>query len=254
VGKPELLFEYGSWISSLRWSPDGEAAVLAATDEGDKFDDIYVVDAKGQLLKQITRTPYWEGFPTWLPDGQHVAYKTCNEGNCAYARVGLNGNDFSQILNINHLSVGSFSWSPDGKQVAFDATIMEPFSGIFVANPDGSDLVRLTDPGNYDQQTPVYSPDGEWIAYIAYSDPGDKSSDIYKFHPDGTGLVNLTNGLNPRQENLALSPIGDWIAFNGCQSYVRCDLYIIKSDGSVNINLSQGEDWVLLGWRAFWTP
>jgi len=254
IGKPELLFEYGKMISALLWSPDGTKAVIAALDENSGWDDIFLIDAKGQLVKQLTQTTTFEGGPTWLPDGKHISYVGCADGRCNYVKVDLNGNNPFLMLDTDYLTVNTISWFPDGNKVAFSGAISEPFSGIFVANPDGSELIRLTDPKNYNQYTPTISPDGKLIAFIRYNDPGDERADIILVHPDGSGEINLTKGKTTILRNLAWSPLEDWIAYNSCSDYGRCELFIIKSDGTLNINLSQGAEWELLGWRLIWAP
>ena len=57
------------------------------------------------------------------------------------------------------------SWSPDGRQVAFDWTgEAHNNRDIYIVQPGSSQLLRLTaDPGK--DFRPVWSPDGRWIAY-----------------------------------------------------------------------------------------
>jgi len=254
IGKPELLFEFGARISALQWSPDGAKAVIAALDENSGRDDIFLIDAKGQLIKRITQTSTVEGDPTWLPDANHISYVGCVDGKCNYVKVDLDGNDASLLLNMDNLNVEALSWSPDGKKIVFAGTILEFYSKIFIVNPDGSDLTRLSAQETYRHFLPQFSPDGKWIAYGQDNDQGGELSDIFLIHPDGSGEINLTKGVMPTQGKFAWSPIGDWISYNGCFYLGGCELFIIKPDGTENINLSQGADWELLGWRLFWAP
>jgi Tol biopolymer transport system component len=64
-----------------------------------------------------------------------------------------------------------------------------PGYDIFTANPDGSDLKRLTDTPGYDAEATV-SVDQQWIVFTSVRD-GD--IELYKMKPDGTGVTRLTH-------------------------------------------------------------
>lgn len=56
------------------WSPDGSQLVYAAIDEG-VVNDLFVVDARqGAVPRRLTQEPYWKHTPTFLADGQWIAY------------------------------------------------------------------------------------------------------------------------------------------------------------------------------------
>jgi Tol biopolymer transport system component len=257
VGEPEVLFKYDSPITSLKWSPDGQKAVLAALSEGGQ-DDIFVYDLKNNQATQITKNVEYEGNPAWVPNEDKIEFEACREGSCKIVRTDVDGTNPLTVLVDNNISSDLFlielSRSSDGRKIAFRGSILEPYSGIFIANQDGTGMMRLTNSDSFNNYSPVFSPDGKWIAFIQDFDPNPDRSDIFLIHPDGTAERNLTNGLTPTQMFLDWSPVGDWIAFNGCITFNRCDLFIIKPDGLTSINLSKGKDWKLLGWRAYWAP
>jgi Tol biopolymer transport system component len=66
-------------------------------------------------------------------------------------------------------------------------------TGIHLANPDGSRLKLLTANGD----SPAWSPDGRWIAFI-------RTGDVWIIRPDGTGAQRITR--TPQEES---SP--DWL-------------------------------------------
>ncbi len=68
------------------------------------------------------------------------------------------------------------TWSPDGRQVAFEwnGETREHYD-LYVLQPGSSHTLRLTaDPG--DNVNPAWSPDGRWIAYVNRASRGDRSS------------------------------------------------------------------------------
>jgi Tol biopolymer transport system component len=107
---------------------------------------------------------------------------------------------------------GFSDWSPDGTRIAFD---FEDDTGVHIAtmNADGTDRRVLTDaPGV--QETPEWSPDGEWITY-AEMDASllpDFRLSIWVIRADGTGARRVTSGgfdVEP-----VFSPDGTRIAFS----------------------------------------
>jgi hypothetical protein len=85
----------------------------------------------------------------------------------------------------------SFSWSPDGERIAIAID-----GDIYVVNADGSGLYAITndgwDPYEYD---PVWSPDGNEIAYVSGSE-GWSSDRIYRVNaaePSNKQLISEVN-------------------------------------------------------------
>jgi len=71
--------------------------------------------------------------------------------------------DNSELMDVSQ-SVGSFSWSPDGKTLAFTASIDGVSSDLYVYDVDEKAISRLTrGPGQ--AYSPIWSPDGRWIVH-----------------------------------------------------------------------------------------
>lgn len=93
---------------------------------------------------------------------------------------------------------------------------------IYVMNPDGTDVKRLTtDPAV--QTRPAWSPDGTKIAFGKQDANGD--SEIYVMNADGSGITNLTGTAGGGKP--AWSPDSTMIAF------VRgSEVYVMNADGT----------------------
>jgi Tol biopolymer transport system component len=64
---------------------------------------------------------------------------------------------------------------------------------VYMMNKDGSNLAQFSDGNN--SQGASFSPDGEWVAFTAYTDVANKdlsSCEIYIMRVDGTDLRRLT--------------------------------------------------------------
>lgn len=68
--------------------------------------------------------------------------------------------DGSASTRISEQFWGSFDWSPDGRRIAYS------YQGdIFVADPDGTNAVNVTDTPGISETDPAWSPDGREIAF-----------------------------------------------------------------------------------------
>lgn len=126
---------------------------------------------------------------------------------------------FPEDSPVHHSRI---AFSPDGTRIAFD-NLLEGEYGIETADPDGSDIVRLTDGLNDSWAT--WSPDGTKILFSSTRyDPSIEQcipgfphehgcpTDIFLMDVDGSNVVRLTD--DPASEYQPMwSPDGRRIAF-----------------------------------------
>jgi TolB protein len=77
-------------------------------------------------------------------------------------------------------------WSPDGTRLIFQSAVEASAEGSDLATcgADGSDLVMLTQTSS-NELTPIWSPDGSTIAFVADYDGG---YDLYVMDADGSNV------------------------------------------------------------------
>ena len=61
-------------IWSPVWSPDDKQIAFSGTHGG--ITDLYIVDANGKNLRQLTNDEYGDLQPAWSPDGKRLAFAT----------------------------------------------------------------------------------------------------------------------------------------------------------------------------------
>ena len=122
------------------WSPDGQWIAY-----GTRTSQIRIVDASGLDDAPVTE----EGFGqkvTWSPDGDRLAI----QGDRDIFVVNADGSDLTNISS-HPARDRSPSWSPDGQWIAFTSDRAGPNGAVYVMRPDGTDVIRITDPeqGSY---------------------------------------------------------------------------------------------------------
>ncbi len=109
------------------WSPDGSR--IAFTVEQPRGGGIYVMRADGSRVRRVAAGGHGA---VWSPDGTKIAFLATG-----IQIVHADGTHLVALPPSAHLGL---SWSPDSKLLAF----VGPTPGdVFVARPDGTDVVRI---------------------------------------------------------------------------------------------------------------
>ncbi len=211
------------------WSPDGHRVV--AVGYHGQTSSIYVFDADGRNLARLTNTPgVWDSEPTWSRDGSMIAFTRVYPAQHRRSEIWMMHPDGSDQRWIGAEGFAA-RWSPDGMRLIYQSILGELAGGqsdIRTCAVDGSDVQDLTQtPGN--ELTPVWSPDGSQIAFVADSD-GD--FDIFVMNADGTNQRRLSENdvgdFAPRW-----SPDGSRIAFSSDSSgNGDWEVYVVGADGA----------------------
>jgi Tol biopolymer transport system component len=173
---------------SPAWSPDGQQ--IAFVSERDGVPQIYVMRADGEDVRRLTQTETVETQPAWSPDGRLIAFVSDRDGNPEIYLMNADGTDPRRLTDDPALD-STPRWSPNSKRLLFVSERENASLQIFSMNSEGKDVRLITavyaaDARNF---APVWSPDGEWIAFTT---DRDGYQEIYAVRADGSGLRNLT--------------------------------------------------------------
>ena len=247
------------------WSPRGNQIAF----ERDIYKGVFVtravivtMDADGSGLHVLTPTGF-NGRPSWAPSGKQIAYSTLQYGKQATVSVmAANGTGVKPVMSIplpektfqakGGKGLGSPTFSPDGKRIAFIWSKKAGAAAIYTINASGGGLKQVTPWRKGGLADKIdWSPDGSRIAFSSpgFGDVPGTSSNVFTVRPDGTGLVKLTKSSGGEINNGldSWSPDGKKIAFvsNPTGTYA---IYVMNANGSGVTQVTHGPE----AHRAAW--
>ena len=187
--------------------------------------DIRVVNPDGSGGRGLTSSGD-ALMPRWHPGGDGIAYLSRASGTAVIRVMNVDRSGGMQITPDGE-DVLQFSWSPDGREILYAVKTPKTSSGevsfeIRIVNADGSNMRRLASE-NIDT-APVWSPDGEEIAFYSQS---RLPSSVWVMDDRGSDLQPLVPGYDFRMHQW--SPDGQKIAVsNGNDIFV-----VIRDDPAV---------------------
>jgi len=249
VGDPQRSPD-GKWVAYVVGTVDVEK------DKRDS--DLWMVSWDGAQTVRLTSGPDSESSPRWSPDGRYLAFLASRgtedekkKGSQIWLLDRLGGE--AQKLTEIEGGVSDYSWSPDSKKFVFIKGDKDPadepekmegwkrktappividryhfkqdregylkrfYNHVCVFDIAGKKLEQITG-GQFDDSSPVWSPDGTRIAFVSKRGGPDPDrhddSNIY--------VVDAKAGADPRQLTTypgtdtgrpSWSPDGQWIAY-----------------------------------------
>lgn len=125
--------------------------------------------------------------PRFSADGKFIAFASNRSGHWEIWFADANGANATQLTNFAGPLVDAPHWSPDDKQIVFEAR-PDGRAALFAISIADRKVLRLTD-GSFNAKMPLWSNNGRWIYFD--SDVNGVTQ-IWRMSPDGTGKVLLT--------------------------------------------------------------
>ena len=227
--------------------------------------DIYVINADGSGLTQVTTHEANDFLPEWSPDGSRIAFTTARHRNSHTAGgsgeiylIDPNGSNETRVTDN-----GSFdrftAWSPDGKRLLFlSSRDRRRGTMIYVMNVDGTDQTRVniefeTRARSWSVTSADWSPDGNRIALSILEGfrDGRWVEQIYVMDADSDVPTPLTQG-DWNHTNPKWSPDGSRIVFNG-HYQESSPIMVMDADGSNMKRLTDSEG-LNYAFAPTWSP
>lgn len=163
------------------WSPDGKKIVFISDRSGEE--QLWTEDALGGNVKKLTTGLTGEHFaPVWSPDGKWIVVGDRE------MRVQIVNAETGEVKLISQApfsgsydtSNGDYSFSPDGKWVAYSAFDHNQRQNLYLYSVDSGKSIQLSKMG-INSSSPVFDPTGKYLYFVASRDLQPVSSG-----PNGT--------------------------------------------------------------------
>ncbi|HUN05448.1 MAG TPA: hypothetical protein PLQ56_02560 [Aggregatilineales bacterium] len=115
----------GLSILDMDWSPDGSQIIFSASEENSLVRDIYLVQANGSNLRQLTHTDSVEFHSIWSHDGSYILYlsgagqRISNEDKYKLNIEDIYTNISSVLLSDASYTVGGPGWLWDDTSILY---------------------------------------------------------------------------------------------------------------------------------------
>ena len=222
-----------------RWVAYTVSRAIKDTDKNDT--DVWMAAWDGSQEVQLTSSPDSESTPRWSPDNKYLAFVSSRQGARSGQIWVLNrlGGEGTRITDIKG-GVSDYAWSPDSRRMVLVVNEPDPRDpqdddktapdkkktpppivvDRYHFKEDVSGYLRnerkhlylldvasrkadILTPGSFDEEYPVWSPDGSQIAFVSKRGTGDldrnDNTDVY--------VIDAKVGAQPRQ--LTTSPASD---------------------------------------------
>jgi Tol biopolymer transport system component len=232
-----------TWVPDF--SPDGKRITFSYGQpdaNGFVLPDIYVIDADGSNLTQITHDGL-SGVSRWSPDGTRLTFlrqsTRINRGVVATMRV--DGSD-QKILTTDLWGVFRSGYTPDGSHILWETQEAGFVSVLWIMNSDGTNQKRLT-------QAPLKaglpsSPAGDSVVFMGNQNtPTVIPTALYRMHLDGSDVDQLTQPVGDSHDGWPnFSPSRQKIVFTSdrLSSDGSLDIFTMNADGSGILRIASG--------------
>jgi dipeptidyl aminopeptidase/acylaminoacyl peptidase len=257
-----------------QWSPDGKWIAFTSSRSGKN--NVWLIRARGGEAERLTDVKSGVTSFKWAPDGKSVAFtapdaptpdeekrtKAKNDARVVdeevkydrlwvipVAKDAAGERAARQLTTGNYhvgpgFGIGGFDWSPDGKRIAFphvknpkaDYWPTADISVVEVATATVKPLVHTPAA----ETSPLYSPDGKWIAYAASGNPPKWafSSTVHVIPADGGASRELYETANRSFQLVGWAADGKRLYYTE-PSGTTMQLYSLPLDGGPR-EISQG--------------
>ncbi|MBI3986917.1 MAG: PD40 domain-containing protein [Lentisphaerae bacterium] len=126
--------------------------------------ELYLCDADGGNLRQLTSDNCISLGPKWAQDGRRIVYNSDRSGFPDALTIDMASGKRTCIANYPGLN-GSPALSPNGRRVALVLS-KDGQPDLYVKDLSGGNLTRLTN-DRYAEASPTWAPDGAQLAFVS---------------------------------------------------------------------------------------
>ena len=162
--------------------------------------DLWVYNIETGVQQQLTFDPGTDRNPVWHPDGERLAFGSgrSGSGRDIYYKIVDSTEEPEILLSRDGVQV-PVSWSPDGSVIAFYDIFGEAGGrDIYTLSLLDARVAPFVATGA-NERGPMFSPDGNWIAYVSDEQGADEVFVMpYPAARGGKRRISTQGGIEPR--------------------------------------------------------
>ena len=228
------------------WSPDGHQ--VAFVKNPGMSSNIYVMDANGGDIRQLTDSPGEDSKPVWSPNDTKIAFVRRDLDNRYDLYVmDADGRNEQNLTNSARFMLSHPDWSPDSRKLVFAST-ERSISSIFIIDADGKNERKLIQEfGVYNY--PDWLPDGR-ISFVSYRDGGiyavDANGNNRELLLDNQGELKMIYPVwSPDVRKIAYqlyTPDSTSMSYYVCDSDGRNEQFVLDTESQIERRCSWSPD------------
>lgn len=136
IGKPEIIDE------EKKPELEMENGLIAFSYSKSGNEDIYVIDPNTKIIKNLTKHPSDDNYPSWSPNGERIIFTSDRSGSTEIYSMNKKGSDISRLTH-NRLEKYLPRWSPKEDFILFTGSKPGRKFMLYKLNLKTSKIIRL---------------------------------------------------------------------------------------------------------------
>ena len=148
-------------------SANGKKIAFTYAEPGANNMDVYIKVIDDQSQIKFTDLESQQGFGTWSPDGEYIAYVSTENNECGVYKELVIGGSKTKVGNC-FSKPKDFVWSPDGSIIAFsDGKTQSESRSIYFIDLEKNTIEAVTSPieGISGDHDPEFTPNGQYLVF-----------------------------------------------------------------------------------------
>ena len=221
-----FLTSESEYILSPRFNSKIQKIVYTSLNKGTDVSKVYIIDLETGKKTLVGNNKDELAFAAnFAPEQNKLILSLAYKGATNIYEIDLTTGKKSALTNHKNIINTSPSYSNDGNKILFNSNLSGGKSQIYIMDRNGNNITKISiGKGSY--RTPVFSPNGEWIAFTKII--------LGKYY---IGIMNI-NGTNEKlltsswlEESPSWSPNSQTVIFNREDTAGHNRLYMVDISG-----------------------